>query len=1813
MAGVRRLPEVLLSVLLLGCTGVALAQQSAHYSIPQLVENQGSGFRAGQTYQLSGDTISAQPVDLSTSASFSLLGHPLVTSDTLLPSCGLFINDDAERTSLTAVSLTLICSHATGCTQVELSNNGIGWSAPQPYSIRKPWTLAANDGNRKVFARFRNGLGNLSGVCFDSIVLDTTAPGLTISPVGGTFMTTPSITITASEPATIRYTTDGTDPKTSGTAQTYAGPFQLADDATVKAFAEDFVGNAGAVVSETYEVCNGNNLSISGLVMDATRNQPMPLVFVHLESGQSTNTTPAGAYAFNGLARGWYLIDNVTTPVPGYAYYQSLIKLCETSVAQNIVLTRDATVFGTDTSSGYSADGVNTSTGNFACKISDLALPGKGPSVVFERAYNSQDATTGPLGYGWTWNYNTSLSSGPEGELVVRWGDGKIEVWGPNGGGGYEPMYGVFSTLVQNPDTTFTLRRKDRVEFRFNAAGKLAKVVDEYGNQIVFSYTGARLTGITDTAGRQLALSYDASDRITNVLDPIGRSVSFSYDVNGDLVASTDMAGKITRYTYDANHQMKTLTDPMGNVVLTMVYDASRRVVTSQRDALGGETRYTYDVPSRTTTIFDALGDTSYHHFDELLRLVKEDDALGYSATYVFNAAGNMESVTDKRGNVTSYSYDAKGNVLTKTEPLGRVTTATYDAESNPLTKTDARGFSEVFAYDPVNGNLLTAYHCGAVPAATCKTDPSVTRTTYGYDPTTGQLLTVTEAAGHPTLERTTTYQYDVEGNRVAVIDDLGQTSTFTFDDVGRKLTENHPLGRGTAYEYDAMDRLLSVTDALGGQSQFTYDANGNKLEHLDARLHQTTFNYDAKDRLKTTIDALGQTETYHYDALDRRTGVTNPRGATATVVYDALGRVLQERDALGNVVSHEYDPNGNRTATIDAKGNRTTFAYDALNRLVSTTDPLGNTETYEYDLNGNRTKVTDPLGKSTVSTYDAFNRLVTVADPLGNSVTNSYDDLGRLIEVEDARGHATLFEYDQLDRLVEVTDAAGGIVTAAYDAIGNRTSVTDTRGKITTYEYDVLNRLVEETDPLGNSTLMTYDPVGNLQTLTNADGTTTYQYDDIYRVTELTYPDATTAAYEYDENGNRTSMQDQAGTTSFTYDVLDRLASVTDPFGLTVGYTYDPNGNRSSTRYPGNRSVFYYFDQVDRLIEVEDWGGVSTTYTYDDAGRLALEVMGNGATVAYTYDDAGRVLTKEDKAPGGALIASYTYTLDPNGNRVNAGVEQPAAPDVDLLADTFTHNDGNQLVASGGTTYLYDAKGNRVAKVDGAAVTQYTFNFRDHLIRIQSPTSDSSFGYNSDGQRLLSINNGTTSRYLLDLETPVESVLGVFDLTNVPQLLFVYGNGLLFQFDPEEGTRRFFHYDPVGNTVALTDESGAVVETHAYLPFGPATHEPASAITPFTFVGQLGVMREADGLFFMRARFYDPETARFLSVDPVPGALDAPQSLSPYTYAGNNPLLWTDPTGLVRWGQLTDSGLKIWGGAKLIGAGFGSLAAANPGGLAAVTVGGSQLFEGVFEGIDALRDRPQSIDSPVVELVATAVAFWTRDEDTVDRVREQTKLWETGVRVAFGVGRYVTNSGDGASAVGAFRSVGGPLISRTLKGLDSGPGQSRVGSSQATQVARQSMPLAAGRALTAVAGNLGPRTIPVSPELPAAGAIPSTKPRLPKKYLSVRGVASSYFHEEFKRILDPTFLDDGTRSLIEYAVEAEIAQLATKRYGYRTKKEKMRVVERRARDIAASAAGLYAQLTAALSKHEVVVRDMAELPRFSNGGVRRQGIYAGN
>ena len=264
--------------------------------------------------------------------------------------------------------------------------------------------------------------------------------------------------------------------------------------------------------------------------------------------------------------------------------------------------------------------------------------------------YNSLDPCNGSLGRGWSHSYDISLVQNSNGSVLLKKGNWKRRLY-TRTNGSYVSQPWDSSTLVKKTDNTFVITQKDGTKYKFDANGKITSIVDRNGNADTFSFTGDKLTTITDPGGRTVTFAYDANSLLTSVTDPIGNAYSFTY-TGGTLATITNPDGGTWQYNYDANTLMLSKSDPLGNTT-GYNYDANQRIVTSI-DPVGMGRGVAYPQPgadvAKSTTFIDKGGGVWTYHYD--------------------TQAGTLSRKTDPLGNTTSYTYDANRYMLSKTEPV---------------------------------------------------------------------------------------------------------------------------------------------------------------------------------------------------------------------------------------------------------------------------------------------------------------------------------------------------------------------------------------------------------------------------------------------------------------------------------------------------------------------------------------------------------------------------------------------------------------------------------------------------------------------------------------------------------------------------------------------------------------------------------------------------------------------------------------------------------------------------------------------------------------------------------------------------------------------------------------------------------------------------------------------------------------------------------------------------------------------------------------------------------------------------------------
>ncbi|HNY64457.1 MAG TPA: RHS repeat-associated core domain-containing protein [Deltaproteobacteria bacterium] len=619
----------------------------------------------------------------------------------------------------------------------------------------------------------------------------------------------------------------------------------------------------------------------------------------------------------------------------------------------------------------------------------------------------------------------------------------------------------------------------------------------------------------------------------------------------------------------------------------------------------------------------------------------------------------------------------------------------------------------------------------------------------------------------------------------------------------------------------------------------------------------------------------------------------------------------------------------GTPALTHAAGGER--YEYDILDRVTDVyvcADGAEdrNTYHYEYDAALNTVYVYNELNYMTGYTYESF------GDP----------DEKRLVRVklEEVQGPNPDWYYVQ------------GSTTCQYTAAGKIRQASQTSGGRTithSYVYDSRQFLVSESHPETGTVNYSHDAAGNVISRRDARGTVGYSYDEAGRLLDITYPSPTpSVSYAYDNADNVINATSYVGmtpvsSTNYAYTPDDRLSGKTYVYNVggtkvsaSQGCTY--NGQRSLERvtYPSGRVVTYrYHPDGIRVQHVHD--SVTDTYlaadiAYHPSGDMEQYTSGNGITTTIGHDGYQRVSRVsiegvrdirygytacddiESISYGNTLITlSYdcirqlhdaygpwgqlTFGHDYFGNRTS--LARHPSNDNHFLT-SYTYDTTNRLASSrtqiveiggGGqytSEYSYDGSGN----MTNNSARTFGYSLAGHLTTVDGSQV---YWYDDKGNRIRKNEGQTATLYHYG---PSGEVLGESDASGSPTCDYIYLNGrVIAKYVEASGTLTYFHHDALGNTVAQTDGSGAVVMLADYEPFGAATMTGTREKRLFT-----GKEHDVTGLDYFGARYYDPALGRFLSPDPAGPDLMDPQSYNRYAYCFNSPYRFVDPDG--EWGE---------------------------------------------------------------------------------------------------------------------------------------------------------------------------------------------------------------------------------------------------------------------------------------------------------------------
>ncbi len=884
------------------------------------------------------------------------------------------------------------------------------------------------------------------------------------------------------------------------------------------------------------------------------------------------------------------------------------------------------------------------------------------------------------------------------------------------------------------------------------------------------------------------------------------------------------------------------------------------------------------------------------------------------TGAFEFDSDGLLERIEDRWGNAVSFTYDGSGFLTAATDDNSRSLTFTKGPNGKIASIGDPLGRSMSYSYD-ADGRLISV------------TDPTGAPTTYEYD-AAGNLTRIVDPDGNVLTEVT----YDALG-RVGSYSEQGETFTLTHVPAMNLVEETDSQGRTRQLFYNDNLNLTRVADQLGGEELLGYDSQFNVTSATDANGNVAGFTYDANGNFLSITDALGEGTSFSYEPNFRLLeAFTDARGSTTSYTYDANGNITSITDPLGAVRTKTYSPQGDLLSETDSLGNTTRFEYDANGYLTRITDPLGNVTLKTYDSVGNVTSFTDALGRTSTFEYDARDRLIRSIDAVGGTSAFEYDSRGNLVTFTDANGKVSTYQYDAFNRLTDRTDPLGFSESMQYDTRGNLVSHTDANGAVTTYTYDALDRLITKSNP-DNVTSFTYDAVGNLFSASDDDTELQFAYDGLNRLIRVetaataTQP-ATAIDYAYDAVGNRVSMTDPfGGVTTYTYDVLNRLVRVIDPAGRTTAFSYDTESRRISKDHDNGTSTQLGYDAVGRLASLTNLDPGSTPlsnflYSYDGVGNR-ISIQDQDGVNSYSYDGLDRLVTATHPRPENA---AESYAYDAEGNRVASH-----------LSSAYVYDAANRLLEDDEFAYGYDANGNPTTRTSKttAAVTTYDYDADNQLVRIDFPDgSFVAYGYDALGRRVeRRLSSGEVNRFIYD----GADVLMELDGTDALVARYTHGPDIDEPILRDaSGVEHYFHADGLGSIVQLTDPAGGVAGSYLYDSFGSVVAESGGVAQPYRFTGR--ELDDESGLYFYRARYYEPSLGRYLSrriptrppdpyaaqqqpVDeasifnpaggdfdlavaerlfagPTASITDVFSAPSAYAYAFNNPVSVADPSG---------------------------------------------------------------------------------------------------------------------------------------------------------------------------------------------------------------------------------------------------------------------------------------------------------------------------
>ncbi|MCX2739501.1 SpvB/TcaC N-terminal domain-containing protein [Pontibacter anaerobius] len=1038
--------------------------------------------------------------------------------------------------------------------------------------------------------------------------------------------------------------------------------------------------------------------------------------------------------------------------------------------------------------------------------------------------------------------------------------------------------------------------------------------------------TGARLsTDSTPATGSVYPALTETQQRFYEGQPQAGKSTRTRFDYDrygnvtriedyGDEDSKDDLFAQVT-YHYKPESYIMSLPSSVEVSGTDKVYRKREAEITDKGQVSEIRQYLTQDKAAVYSVAYDAYGNLSKvtrpenaegqrfsmsFTYDEQVHtyVTKVSNSYGYSseATYDFRF-GQVLSSKDMNGNLIQYTIDNLGRLETVKGPYEMKSGAPFTIRFEYHTEAQVP-WALTRHYDPAfpNNFMETAtFVDGLGRVLQTKKDAAL----YQGDGTPDkEVMVVSGKVLYDGLGRATHAYYPVteelgSASRINTTVDKVKPTFSTYDVMDRTLTVTLPDGAVSKTEYGfgsdfagAMQFRTMATDANGIVTDQYTDTRGRVTSVKNAGDIWTSFTYNAMGEQTGATDALGHTTVSEYDQLGRRISRLHPDAGLTTYSYDLVGNLAaletaSMREAGIGAVAYKYDferltnitypqnPENNVHYTYGEAG----AAHNRAGRIVLQEDASGAQE-YFYGALGEvvkniRTIVIPQHDEQTFVTewsYDTWNRLTSLMYPDGEKVDYTYNTGGLL---RSMNGKKKGEDYRYVQQL-------------GYDKFGQRVFLAYGNGTKTTYSYEAdrrrLQNMVARTAK-GRAMMDNvygYDKVNNILSLKNnapvpgsslmgGSSSYSYTYDELYRLTEAigsfkgsNEEHRYTLQMSYNEVGSilsKVQTHDRKGgggdswvtqkrtTYAQEYTYGDKQPHAPELIGRQR-YSYDASGNQTGWKdeVSGQRRQIVW-DEENRIRAIMD-NGAAFHYTYDASGMRVLKGRSSGQAV---------YVNGQHKAGSGG-IGNFTVYVNPYLVLKSGGYTK------------HFYIEGQRITSKLGSGNGADTKNN---KAGGNEV-----NYPGKRDQVQEGIVRNLKFLGQDGAILTAGKSG---------KVPPGQIIGE------------KGNNGGGKNKDKESFMYFFHPDHLGSSSFITDASGEVYQHLEYFAFGETFVEEHSNThrTPYLFNGK--ELDEETGLYYYGARYYDPRTSIWQSLDPL---AEKYPGWSPYSYTFNNPILFKDPDG---------------------------------------------------------------------------------------------------------------------------------------------------------------------------------------------------------------------------------------------------------------------------------------------------------------------------